>query len=126
MPVLFILYIQLLSDITDHHSVLHMFTDDTELYKSTDDSGIRSLLTALQSCVSDMRDWSMVNKLQLNEDKTEALLLDPSQSVNLPASLQIAQTSVHFADSAYNLGVIFYGSLIYEKSGEQDLPNCIS
>ena len=52
-------------------------------------TGIRFLLTAMQSCFSDMRDWSLLNKLQLNEDKTEAVLLDFSQSVILPAFLQL-------------------------------------
>ena len=85
------------------------------------------LLTAMQFCVSDVKDWSLVNKLQLNEDKTEdALLLDPCQSANLPASLPVGQTCVHLADSARNLGVVFCQQSIYERSGEQGLPNCIS
>ena len=89
LPFLFILYTQPLFDIIDRHSVLHhMFADDTELYKSTDSSSMSCLLTAMQSCVSDVKDWSLIYKLQFNEDKTEALLLDPSQSANLPASLQ--------------------------------------
>ena len=89
----------------------HMFADDTELCKSTDRSSISSLLTAMQSCVSDVEDWSLVNKFQHNEDKTETLPLDPSQSTNLPASLQIGQTCVHFANSARNLGIMFDNSL---------------
>ena len=55
---------------------LYMFADDIELYRSTDRSSTDSLLTAMQSCVSDVKDWVLVNKLQLNEDKTEAPLLD--------------------------------------------------
>ena len=53
-----------------------MLADDIELYRSTDRSSTDSLLTAMQSCVSDVKDWVLVNKLQLNEDKTEAPLLD--------------------------------------------------
>ena len=83
----------------------------------------------MQSCVIDVNNWLLINKLQLNEDKTEALLLDSSQSENLPVSLQIGQTCVHFADSAHNLGVIFDSSLIYERSGftleELDLSGSI-
>ena len=87
-----------------------MFADDTEMYKSSDRSSISSP-TAMQSCVSDVKDWSLVNWLQLSEDETETILLDPSQSANLPAFLQIGQTFVHFADSARNLGVISDSSL---------------
>ena len=111
-PLLFILYTQLLSDITDRYSVFHhMFADGTEFYRSTDRYSISFLLTAMRSCVSDAKDWSLVEKLQLSEDKTEALLLDPSQFANLPASLQIGQTCVHCADTARNLGVIFDNNL---------------
>ena len=55
---------------------LYMFADDIELYRCTDRFSTDSLLTAMQSCGSDMKDWVLVNKLQLNEDKTEAPLLD--------------------------------------------------
>ena len=88
-----------------------MFADNTVLYKSTDHSSISSLLTAMQSCVNNMKDWSLIYRLQLNEHKTDALLLDSSQFANLPASLQIGQTCVHFAGSACNLDVIFDSSL---------------
>ena len=88
-----------------------MFADDTEMYKSSDRSSISSP-TAMQSCVSDVKDWSLVNRLQLNEDKTEVILLDPSQPANLLASLQIGQTCIHFADSSRNLGIIVYSSLL--------------
>ena len=111
-PVLFILYIQPLSDATDAHAVLHhKFADDKELYRSTDRSSISSLLSAMQSRASDVKKWMPVSKLLLNEEKTEAVLLDPSQSANVPASLQIGQICVHFAYSARNLSVIFDSSL---------------
>ena len=88
-----------------------MFADDTEMYKSSDRSSISSP-TAMQSCVSDVKDWSLVNWLQLSEDETETILLDPSQSANLLASLQIGQTCIHFADCSRNLGIIVYSSLL--------------
>ena len=66
----------------------------------------------MQSCVSGVKDWSLVNKLQLNEDETEdALLLGLCQSANLPASLSVGQICVHFADSVRYICVIFDNSL---------------
>ena len=44
------------------------------------------------------------NKLQLNEDKTEALLLISSKLQDPPASLSIRQTTVSFSDSVRNPG----------------------
>ena len=47
------------------------------------------------------------NKLQLNEGETEALLIDPQNSPNLPLSIKIGQNDICFSRSVLNLGVIF-------------------
>ena len=75
-PILFILYSQPLPDVTTHHSVsYHMFADDTELYKSDSPSEAFSLTQIVESCISDVKVWIVRNKLQLNDNKTEILLL---------------------------------------------------
>ena len=55
--------------------------------------------------------WTIHKKLQLNEDKTEALLFDPSKSSDLPDVLRIGQSDIPFNYSARNLGVIFDNGL---------------
>ena len=49
----------------------------------------------------------MQNKLQPNEGKTEALLIDPQNSLNLPLSIKIGQNDICFSRSVQNLGVVF-------------------
>ena len=106
-PILFILYKQPLSDITEHHSVLHhMHADDTELYSSTPGSSPDFLFFNMQNCVSDVKKWTTHNKLQLNEDKTEALLFDPSKSSDLPDVLRIGQSDMPFSNFAHSLDVM--------------------
>ena len=61
----------------------------------------------MQSCVDDVKLWMTQNKLQLNEGKTEALLIDPQNSPNLPLSITIGQNDICFSRSVRNLGVIF-------------------
>ena len=51
------------------------------------------------------------NKLQLSDDKTEALLKDTQNSQNLPLSLSICQTSEPLVKSARDLGVPFDSSV---------------
>ena len=80
-----------------------MFVDDIELYTSVDHSDISSLVIAMQFCVSAVKDSAHVNKLQLSEDKTEAVLLAPSPSAKFPAFLQIGRTCFYIGDSAHNL-----------------------
>ena len=55
--------------------------------------------------------WTMHNKLQLNEDKTEALLFDPSKSSDLPDVLRIVQSDIPFCYYACDLGVMFDSGL---------------
>ena len=50
-------------------------------------------------------------KLQQNEGKTEALLIDPENSRNLPLSIKIGQNDICFSRSVRKLGVIFDNEL---------------
>ena len=63
-PVLFILYIQPLSDVISHHSVSHhMFADDTELYKSDSPSETFTLSRTIEACILDVKVWVVQNKV---------------------------------------------------------------
>ena len=110
------LYTQPLSDIIEKHSVLrHMFTDDTKFYNSTPRSSTDSLFCSMQNFVSDVKKWTIHNKLQLNEDKTEALLFEPSTSSDIPDVLDVGQSGKPFCDSARNLGVMFDNGLTMKQ-----------
>ena len=52
-----------------------MFADDTELYKSDSPCEAFSLTQTIESCISDVKVWIVWTKLQLNDNKTEILLL---------------------------------------------------
>ena len=110
------LYTQPLSDIIEKHSVLrHMFTDDTKFYNSTPRSSTDSLFCCMQNLVSDVKKWTIHNKLQLNEGKTEALLFDPSTSSDIPDVLEVGQSGTPFCNSAPNLGVMFDNGLTMKQ-----------
>ena len=80
-PILFLLYTQPLSQIIDRHSISHSeFADDSQLYDLVPREQFDSLLSNMQSCVDDVKLWMTQNKLQLNEGKTEVLLIDPHNS----------------------------------------------
>ena len=87
-PVLFILYTAPLFDVMDSHSVLHhSFADDTQLQKSAPPQQVDELIQSMQQCVHDVKSWMTHNKLKLNDDKTEALIVSApriSNSVPLP------------------------------------------
>ena len=107
-PILFLLYTQPLSQIIDRHSVFHSeFADDSQLYDSVPREQLDSLLSNVQSCVDDVKLWMTQKNLQLNEGKTEALLIDHQNSPNLPLSITIGQNDICFSRLVRNLGVIF-------------------
>ena len=97
VPVCFLLYTLTLSQIIDRHTVSHSeFANDSQLYDSVPREQLDSLLSNMQSCVDDVKLWMTKNKLQLNEGKTEALLIDPQNSPNLPISIKIGQNDICF------------------------------
>ena len=104
-PILFVLYTQPLSQILFNHSCLHQFfADDTQLHKSCSPEHYDDTRNALQTCISDIKDWMTENKLQLNADKTETMLFNSSKLKHSPAPLSIGQVTVSFSDSVRNLG----------------------
>ena len=71
-PILFVLYTQPLSKIIQHHSLYHhSFSDDNQLYISSNLAQLQEIIRTSQSCISDVQAWMHNNKLQLNPDKTE-------------------------------------------------------
>ena len=96
------------------HPVKHQsFADDTKLNISFDSCNIDSAIEIIQHCTNDIQSWMVQNKLQLNEGKTEALLVATSSSHKaLPTSIQIGSSVVPFVKSVRNrLGVILDWSL---------------
>ena len=68
----------------------------------------------MQECVSDVKSWMTLNRLQLNDGKTEAMLVmskRTSTSGLIPQSMRIGDTDVDFSDHVKNLGVTLDSSL---------------
>ncbi len=86
-PILFILYTQPLTSVILKHPVSHMlYADDTQVYKSFGFNDCLSSILCVEKCVSDVKTWMTSNMLQMNEDKTEVLLVTTKRVVNLQNS----------------------------------------
>ena len=81
-PALFNLYTASLSTVSKKHSVLHhSFADDSKLQKSVAPHQIPNLLLSMQKCIDDVKIWMTLNKLTLNDDKTEAMIVSSGKRV---------------------------------------------
>lgn len=110
-PLLFTMYTSPLSDVIDQQSVPHqLYADDTQLYVSFSTEDSTESLRLLQDCLCCIQNWMFQNKLKLNPDKTEFLLIGHERQRGkylslFPISLMGVQTNP--AKSARNLGVVF-------------------
>ena len=99
-PILFILYTKPLSDLIQCHSIKSQaFADDTQLHVSVPPSNIQSAISSPETCLSDIQTWMLENKLKLNNDKTEALLLHSSSksfSVSKPTTISVCGCEISF------------------------------
>ena len=76
VPLLFTLYTTPLSSMIFEHDIPHhLYTDDSQLYVSFESGNSAAALNGLQSCLASVQSWMSTNKLKLNPDKTEFLLI---------------------------------------------------
>ena len=60
------------------------FADNSQLYVSfqpNENANETAAITAMQNCIDDVRKWMLINKLKLNDGKTEFLLIGTRQQI---------------------------------------------
>ena len=127
-PLLFVLYTHPLSTIVQHHALSHhCFSDDNQLYKSVPVSQLGKAISSTKECITDIQAWMHSNKLQLNADKTEIILIRPKvndKMVQYPSSLDLNGTSIVFSDSVRNLGAVLDQHLSFEQHVSRTCQTC--
>ena len=78
-PILFVIYATKLFEIISCHLPdVHSYADDAQLYLSFKPDSHTShvkAVTAMKRCIEDLRQWMLLDRLKLNDDKTEYLLI---------------------------------------------------
>ena len=119
-PLLYLLYTSPLADIIKrHNSEYHFYADDTQLYVVFKTNCVDRMVeckTTIEQCVCDIDNWMVINKLKLNQDKAEVVLISSRYRPRPPLdSLQIGNVTVVPSSSARNLGVIFHKCFNFEE-----------
>ena len=98
----------------------HFYADDTQIYISFQPCSyivtLDEVRSTIEACVSDINEWMTDNKLKLNNDKTELLILHahhrPSPSLD---SVYAGTELIKASESVRNIGVWFDKTLLMKK-----------
>ena len=102
------MYTQPLVHIMRKFNILyHLYADDTQLYGSVYPNELPNLINRFEHCIAEVKAWMKVNKLKLNDEKTEVILLGNNNITKyVPSpSLHINDISLEATDKVKNLGV---------------------
>ena len=109
-PLLYSLYTSPLGDIPRKHRIpFHLYADDTQKYLSFTSNCPNHTSNAKETvelCVKDIGDWMLCNKLKLNQNKTELLVVSSRYRTRPPLNhIQIGDDVISPCEHARNLGV---------------------
>ena len=110
-PLLFTLYTTPLSSLVSGHAIPHhLYAGDSQLCVSFSSGDSSAALNGLQSCLASVQSWMSTNKLKLNPDKREFLLIGNERQRSKYLSvfpIELLGVETYPAKSARNFGVIF-------------------
>ena len=112
-PLLFVVYAPKLFEIVQAPVPdAHCFADDTQLYLSFNPNNLTDqgeVVRAMETCISDLRKWMYQDKLKINDDKTEFLIIGSRQQtlkIN-DYTIRVGTTDIKPVSEVRNLGSWF-------------------
>ena len=129
-PILFILYTKELEMIAKKHGFkIHLYADDTQLFIEFNPlyDQFEDIETRVINCLKEITTWMIENKLKLNPNKTEVVILKSRNnfddgSSNIPSIKLNDEEVISCSKVAKSLGVYFDEYLTFNNQ----LPNQLS
>ena len=111
-PLFFTLYASKLFEVIKHHlPSAHAYADDTQLcvsFKPDCSASEAECFSAMEKCIRAVRAWIMQDKMKLNDDKTEFLIIGTSQQLKkVRTDISVGDAVISPVLSARNLGPYF-------------------
>ena len=115
-PILFSIYTSSLGKVIESFGIgRQFFADDTQLLNSFSPKPdeVARVVKNLENCCSKIKEWMLFNRLKLNDDKTEVILLGPEErrnSINLD-SIKVGDSDISIVNNVRNLGLYLDSNL---------------
>ncbi|KAL5272394.1 hypothetical protein ACHWQZ_G000556 [Mnemiopsis leidyi] len=120
-PILFILYTKELNPIAQRHEFhIHLYADDTQLYIEFNPlyENLSNIEQRIIACLNDIKNWMTSNKLKVNQDKTEILIVQTKNNFSswtVPyITLSEEGETLNTSPVVKSLGVLFDEFLTFE------------
>ena len=119
-PLLYLLYTSPLGEIVRQHGLsFHFYADDTQIYltfRPLINGSMEYSKNLIQECTRDISSWMKNNKLKLNDDKTDLLVLTAKHRPQPPIdSIALGSEVICPSETVKNLGTVFDTTLSLEK-----------
>ena len=127
-PIVFSLYTDPISSIIHSNSSInhHFYADDTQLYITLSPTNFSCSIQKLKNCLNDIQNFMFANKLKLNPEKTEFILIGSKSNRKqlLPHfTINILGNQVLPAQSVRNLEWCVTGHKVHQSSCENLSPS---
>jgi hypothetical protein len=112
-PILYTAYTTPLCHVISEHSMnYHFYADDTQIWLPVnfDDSlSLQNSISRIEACLEEISQWMTQNKLHINPDKTELLVISSKyRQKQIPKiSIKFQESIIQSTNKARNLGILF-------------------
>ncbi|KAF7250421.1 putative RNA-directed DNA polymerase from transposon BS, partial [Varanus komodoensis] len=118
-PLLFNIYMKPLGEVIRRCGLRnHQYAEDTQLYLSFS-TNPGEAVAVLNRCLAEVREWMRANKLKLNPDKTEVLLVGGSGFGEGGFDLVLNGATLPLRDKVRSLGVLLDPELSLEAQNKE-------
>ncbi len=119
-PVLFTKYASTLFDVIYKHlDNAHGYADDHQLYLAFSPNSVQlqqNAISCMESCLTDVKQWMVGNKLKMNDSKTEFIIIGSRQQLAKIEfdSIRVGESVVKAVTSVKDLGAFLDSTLSME------------